>query len=94
MEEKNESQAHEFWQENGEPEQKPIIFRVLCIRVGVGGVGAWLVGDGEDCACLEEGRWWRQDGGDRRAKFAGEERDYWGVNKELLWPTYLILLNV
>lgn len=54
MEEKNESQAHEFWQENGEPEQKPIIFRVLCIRVGVGGVGACLVGDGAGL-CMPRG---------------------------------------
>lgn len=55
MEEKNESQAHEFWQENGGPEQKPIIFKVLCIRVGVGGVWACLVRDGAGLCMLRGG---------------------------------------
>ena len=43
MEEKMKAKLLNSGRKSGETEQKPMIFRVLCVRVGVGGMRACLV---------------------------------------------------
>lgn len=75
MEEKMKAKLLNSGRKSGEMGKKPMIFRMLCVRVGVGGVRACLVRTHVGLHML------RGDGGGgdmlrhRRVKLAGEECD-------------------
>ena len=77
MEEKMQAKHLNSGRKSGETEQKPMIFRVLCVRVGVGGERACLVRTHAGLCVLRGVGWLRQGGG------AGERR--W--QKSVAWAS-------